>query len=438
MPETPRASIVMVAWGKRPVTESTLETLERALGPKLHTEFELVLVDNASPDDTLELFAVWERKGATVLRLPENRNFAGGCNAGAEAARGEVLLFLNNDMVFFPGVLEALVENALEPDVGMVGARLLFPDGGMQHGGVVWRKFGDTPTAVHLFHFDAGDLPHGRAILDLDAVTGACAVMRRTVFFDCGGFDTLFVNGLEDVDLCVKVRLKGLRIVYRGDLSLVHLESATRKGQNDVARQNIEKFNTRYAGAFDDDSELIRDTFDGELSVGDYIDSTMLHAEGAAVTVEGTLSGIAGESAEGRALLAALEQARLGPAAIDRQPVWVTPRLTDYEHRLLQGTRGRVSSPLGLTVHVPVGRFGVLPAGENVVTRLAQMPGRRRALGTQGAWAATPWLAEALVAHGLSEHRVAYLPPSIPIVTAGRGGAGVLVLLGGHDLPAAA
>ena len=292
MSGTPRASIVMVAWGKRPVTEATLQTLESALGPKLHTEFELVLVDNDSPDDTLDLFAAWERKGATVVRLPENRNFAGGCNAGAEVARGEVILFLNNDMVFFEGVLEQLVDNALEPDVGMVGARLVFPDGGMQHGGVVWRKFGDVPTAVHLFHFDAGDIPHGRATYDLDAVTGACIAMRKAVFAETGGFDGWFVNGLEDVDLCVKVRLKGLRIVYRGDLCLVHLESATRKGQNDVARENIRRFNERYAGAFDDDAELIRTLFDGELSSGDYIDSTMIHAEGATVTVDGALSGL--------------------------------------------------------------------------------------------------------------------------------------------------
>src|SRR4051812_21343253 len=109
-----RASIIIVAWGKRPVTERCLATLDAALGAELGTTVELVLVDNDSPDDTAQLFADWEGR-ATVVYMQRNENFSGGCNAGARASSGEVLIFLNNDTEVEPGTVEALTEQALEP-----------------------------------------------------------------------------------------------------------------------------------------------------------------------------------------------------------------------------------------------------------------------------------------------------------------------------------
>src|SRR5438477_1463306 len=93
----PRASVVVVAYGKRAYTERCLYTLRQALGGRLHDEFELVLVDNGSPDDTRELFRTWDPP-ATVVELERNRNFAGGSNAGARASSGRTLVFLNNDI----------------------------------------------------------------------------------------------------------------------------------------------------------------------------------------------------------------------------------------------------------------------------------------------------------------------------------------------------
>lgn len=430
---SPRASIVMVAWGKRAMTEMTLGSLERALGPKLGTEFELVLVDNASPDDTLELFDRWEDR-ATVVRLPENRQFSGGCNAGAAAATADVLLFLNNDMEFLPGTLEQLVDQALEPGVGIVGARLLYPDGGIQHGGVIWRDFkGVGPTPVHLFHFGPGDLPHARAVYDLDGVTGACIVMRTALFREIGGFDEEFVNGLEDIDLCVRVRVRGLRVVYRGDIVLVHHESVTRGRDLSVSRANIQRFHAKWAGAFDDDAEVVEGLFGGVLAGADGLTAFAEYVEGQPIAVEGYVSGLGSDSGESRAFALALESAGVPPAVRDRHPAWVTARLTSQELSVLQRQSERPRSPLGLTLHVTAGPWAPVPGGRGTIARLAAVPRRREPLAASHVWAATPWLVDELVERGLAADRVAYVPPVILGGDVGPGGGGILVLLGVGD-----
>ncbi len=111
-----RASIVIVTYGQRELTERCLRSLESCLGRGLGAEWELILVDNNSPDDTPELLRAWSDR-AVVRLLDHNRNFAGGCNLGAEEAHGEVLVFLNSDTEVTPGALETIAEQALEPGV---------------------------------------------------------------------------------------------------------------------------------------------------------------------------------------------------------------------------------------------------------------------------------------------------------------------------------
>src|SRR5688500_16456773 len=102
---SPAFSIVVVAYGNRAVTDRCLATIDEVYADRLGRDVELVLVDNASPDDTLELYERW-RDRATVLALPENRNFSGGYNAGAAAATGDVLVLLNNDTELVPDALD--------------------------------------------------------------------------------------------------------------------------------------------------------------------------------------------------------------------------------------------------------------------------------------------------------------------------------------------
>ena len=430
VPSTIVASIVIVAWGKRPVTEQCLASLERALGDELGTRYELVLVDNASPDDTAELFAQWEDR-ATVVYMERNENFSGGCNAGARAASGEVVVFLNNDTEVPPGAIETVAEQALEPDVGAVGARLLYPDGTIQHGGVVWHEHGLT-LPYHLFHHSPGDMPAAGAVYDLDAVTGACLAIPRELFFELGGFDDAYVNGLEDVDLCIKVRVAGRRIVYRGDVAIVHHESQTR-GFNRTEEDNIKVLYPRWGQLFGDDAETLGALFDAQW----HPDSRRIvysppSPGGSMVAMEGDITSLAPDAAEARALLARFEDAGLAPAARDRQPNIYVPRLRPEEWNRLLAARPRLTHPSALGVLVPAGALARRPEGEVHVLRLAAA-GAEIDESIVAIWAATPALADELIAAGVPADRVDVLAPLVEGCSAGPGGGGVLALLPAQD-----
>src|SRR5437764_1821103 len=353
MPSRPLASIVILAWGKPPVRARSLATLQAALGDDLATRFELVLVDNDSPDDTAELFAAWEDR-ATVVYLPRNENFSGGCNAGARAASGEILIFLNNDTEVDEGVIEALAEQVKEPGVGAAGVRLLSPDGWIRHGGVVWKEYRLT-LPYHLFHHSPGDLPMAGAAFDLDCVTGACLAMPRELFFELGGFDETFVNGLEDVDLCIKTRVAGHRIVYRGDLSVVYHESLSR-GADHSEEENLKVLYPRWGHLFGEDAGTLADLFGAVWHPHPRrIEYRRFEIDGSRVSLEGALSSLAPDAAEGRALLGLLEENGLAPAARDRQPNIYTPRLDADEWRLMDEALARVTRPAPLTISVPAG-----------------------------------------------------------------------------------
>ena len=168
--QSPSFSIVIVTFGQREVTERCLESLDAAFGERLGDDIELVLVDNASPDDTPALLRRWADR-ATVLLMEKNRNFAGGVNTGVRAASADVVVLLNNDTEVPAGVLDDLVAQALEPGVGIAGCRLLYPNGTIQHGGCAWFRGGDGMVRpFHLFRHEAGDLPAACTTFDCDFV----------------------------------------------------------------------------------------------------------------------------------------------------------------------------------------------------------------------------------------------------------------------------
>ena len=432
VPGAPRLSIVIVTYGKREVTERCLDSLNDAFGERIAQDVELVLVDNGSADDTPDLLQSW-RDRATVILLEQNRNYAGGNNVGVEAATGEVLVLLNNDTEVGPDVLDALAEHALEPGVALAGARLLYPDGTVQHGGCAWWRGPDGMVRpFHLFRHEAGDLPAALATFDCDVVTAACVAIRRDLFRELGGFDEQFVNGWEDVDLCVRARLAGHRNVYRGDLALIHAEGASR-GRTANDEQNEKLFLARYEHLLDEDSARLESQFDAtgpNFAIGLH---PQRHPWGSAVSVEGEVIGLAGESAEARALLGALEHAELAPATQEWQPTLCTPRLTQLEWDVLERARRRACAPHCLTVQTPIGRLGQLDPEVRGIVRLATTS--RQNLSFAGAiWAASPALVDQLVTAGVRADRVEWLPPAIPTLPLGEGGTGLLVLLPAHDL----
>jgi GT2 family glycosyltransferase/glycosyltransferase involved in cell wall biosynthesis len=429
----PLVSVVICTYGKRDYTERCLASLERALGDKLGREVELVLVDNASPDATAELLTSYEDR-ARVLLLPHNRNFAGGNNAGAEVARGRVLVFLNNDTEVDAGVIEALAEEALRPQVGLAGLRLRYPDGRIQHGGFGWAERGAGDVApFHLFHSEDGELPAARATFDTSAVTGACIAIRAELFEALGGFDEAYVNGWEDVDLCQRVRAAGGRVRYRGDLEVLHHEGITGGGSYDVGNRKL--FYERWGKTLGADDDLIAPQLGARLGPAGAVGGTEL--DGAGLVVVGPVAGLGPAGAEARGLVRGLLAAGRDVAARTAAPTWVRPQLTDAEQTMLDAAQARSMAPSAAAIVVADGSVaGDLGGTSRLVLRLTAVPPTRPAGAV--AWAATPALAAELIAAGWPPEAVVDLPPAGITAIGGTGGDGILAFLPEHDEPATA
>ncbi len=193
---------------------------------------EILVVDNDSSDpDTLAYLAKLETRVATVLRVPGEFNFPRLNNAAAKVARGDVLCLLNNDVKALDDQwLDEMLGRIAEPDVGAVGALLIWPSKVVQHGGLV---LGPSFTVAHAFsdRID-GDVGYGdllRVAHECSAVTAACLVTRRRDYLEVGGMDEiLFPINFNDVDYCLKLRAHGKRIVFTPHAKLVHAASASR------------------------------------------------------------------------------------------------------------------------------------------------------------------------------------------------------------------
>ncbi len=217
-------SIIIPVFNKAELTRNCLTTLRATLEGA--GEGEVIVIDNASSDHTPEVLA--EFPWAQIVRNQRNRGFAGANNQGAELARGRFLVLLNNDTEATPHWLAAMLRAASQPDVGVVGARLLFPDGTIQHAGVAMSafQFGSAGFApIHDLYQAPGNDRAAKMRTEYQVVTAACMVTPRDLYRELGGLDEAFWNGYEDVDYCLRVRAHGRRIVYEPDAVLTHFES---------------------------------------------------------------------------------------------------------------------------------------------------------------------------------------------------------------------
>jgi GT2 family glycosyltransferase len=239
-------------------TRDRADLLEQCADGLLHhTDYpsiEVIVADNGSEQPrTKQLFERLETT-AQVRILPFDGpfNWSAVNNRAAQEARGEVLVFLNNDIqVTQPGWLLEMASHAMRPETGAVGAKLVFPDGSIQHAGVWLVPVG----ARHYFHLagrgESGYLNQLILTRNLSAVTGACMAIRRALFCELGGFDTSLQVSYSDIDLCVRLVEAGYRIVWTPYAELIHLESASR-GSNEWRLENEERerllFVQRWAG----------------------------------------------------------------------------------------------------------------------------------------------------------------------------------------------
>jgi GT2 family glycosyltransferase len=211
-----------------------------------YADFEVILLDNGTTDrESLAIFGAWaerEPKRVKIVRHDVPFNFSAINNYAAAHAGGEYLLFLNNDTeVITSDWLEAMVGYAQRPSVGAIGAKLLYPDGTIQHGGVI---VGIGGVAGHSHKYFPGDAPGYFATLqtvnNFSAVTAACLMVRKAVFDEIGGFDEDLAIAFNDVDFCLRVRTAGYYNVYLPHVELYHYESKSRGHENTPAK--MERF----------------------------------------------------------------------------------------------------------------------------------------------------------------------------------------------------
>lgn len=220
-PAAPECSIVIPLFNRVELTRQCLTALAEVTAD---VRYEVVLVDNGSTDDTPRLLEALSGN-LQIVRNEQNLGFARACNQGARVARGRHLVFLNNDTVPLRGWLRALLDAAdARPDCSIVGSKLLYPDGSIQHAGVVFNHAGQ---AHHVYAHLPGDFAAANHPRELQVVTAACMLIRRDAFEAAGGFDEGFRNSFEDVDLCLRIRERGGRVLYEPRSVLFHLESQT-------------------------------------------------------------------------------------------------------------------------------------------------------------------------------------------------------------------
>ena len=239
----PVASIIVPVHGQLSYTRHCLAALAAC---QTCRSFEVIVVNDASPDSTQEVLAKWP--GVKLVELKQNLGFVKACNRGAESARGEFLVFLNNDTQVQRRWLDELLDTfQWSPEVGLVGSQLIFPHGRLQEAGGIVFSDGSCWNYGHL-----GDpsLPQYSYLREPDYVSGASLAIRRQLFAELGGFDEAYSPGYyEDVDLAFRVRAAGYRVCYQPLSQLVHFEGVT-GGLRDADANRMKRFQSLHQGTF--------------------------------------------------------------------------------------------------------------------------------------------------------------------------------------------
>jgi len=248
-PAAPRVSIIIPAYNNLKFTLECLQALAKAEGLDAA---ETLVIDDASSDDTFAVLPLVQ--GLRIVTNAENLGFIRTCNRAAAEARGEVLIFLNNDVQVRDGWLAPLVEALDDPKVGAVAPKMLFPDGRLQEAGARINADG-TSEMIGLFQDPA--LPRWNTPREVDYASGACLAVRRADFAALEGFDLAFAPAYcEDADLCFRLRERGAKILYEPRSEIIHHLSVTANSIDSgyklrLATRNQQRFVKRWAHRLD-------------------------------------------------------------------------------------------------------------------------------------------------------------------------------------------
>jgi GT2 family glycosyltransferase len=237
----PKITIVIPTKDKVDLLKRCINSIEEKT---LYRNYDIIIVDNFSREvATFEYLDDLQKRRSIyrVLTFKEDFNFSRLNNYAVQYAVGEHVLFLNNDVeIIAPEWLEAMLEHSQREDVGCVGAKLLYPDGKIQHVGVVIGLYGG---ADHIYKWheshDIGYMGHNVSIRNCSAVTAACMMVKKKVFDEVAGFDESFKVGFGDTDFCLRVQEKGYLNIYTPYAELYHHESASR-GQSPESDPHLE------------------------------------------------------------------------------------------------------------------------------------------------------------------------------------------------------
>jgi len=247
-----RVSIIIPSGGNREMLEHNLEGIAKNTD---YADYEIVVIDNSRGNEIKTLADFHDVRYIDWRGRPFN--FSEICNRAAEQCGSPLLLFLNDDTEpLTPGWLRAMVELAARPEVGVVGAKLLFPNGTIQHAGVVLGLFGRSGHAFKHLPDGAPNYSHfADVIRNVSAVTGACLMIHASLFREVGGFDEVnFPVDSNDIDLCLRVRQAGFRVVYTPYALLRHYEAASKSPADLRAHPNeIAAFHRRWKEQIEND-----------------------------------------------------------------------------------------------------------------------------------------------------------------------------------------